>query len=635
MEDLDELFIFICGAVKKQGFESFWKVEKDYDQDMVLVRRNQDHKGVMDMSQAEAKPFIPPAEVKEEIEQEIGGKEIVEVFTERKEFESSQFEWYELKTIADLDEADIYQTDLEIDPYHSDLEIDPDQSDLQQTFIASKDSLEATNEINLRVSVKKSRKKPRKGYRAHQEYLKQMRKKKKERKERAEEKEDPTWNPDKVEAVKVRKVCGGLGYFIESKSSVLEDRSPQNARKPETQWLYRFDAEGKLQCPKCDKKFQSSSNAYSHYRHVHQKNRILCSHCPIRFSEKNSCNLHLEIFHGECKGSFTCELCLKRFSTKKILSYHELHFHESKLVKEVKQCTNCKEEIEGSIPFLQHQFMNHLDCLELCPTCNQPVFSKNELLLHKRNKHKDFSDYKNCRFCDLSFQDEATLSFHEDIVHYDKDLGPRNFVCHCGNFYTSQANLDKHQEVHKSGKKNCQLIPSGVIKNNKVSNSKTMVCHDKLKQSEISEEVIPYEVMPDNMLCKVCGKLIESGQMVTHMKTHKHICQECGRTFNNTHKLKNHILSSHLKIKLHCPVCSKEFNNPNVLKGHISSVHSNQRHKCSFCDKSFKGKHDLKIHIKGAHEGKYASCCICFKKFERTGDKNRHEKSVHNLVKTT
>jgi len=608
MKNLNELFIFISKVVNEQGLKSLWKVEKDFDQEMVFIRRNQEQNYFTDMSQAGTETS-PPLAVKEENLQET----VIRSIKETEILESSQFEWNELK-IADLGQAyhnknDLDQTELcQANCYQDDL----------KCFTVKNVPIKVSNEVNRKkIDVKKHQK---------------MRKKKRKQKAKSQEKE-PIRNPDKAASITDDKVRGELSYYNETKSRPF--KSPIGAPvKPENQWLHHYDSKGQLQCPECDLKFQSYAIGHKHYQRVHKK--IVCTYCPIKFSDRFLCNLHLEIFHGQWKGSYVCQLCSNRFSSKKILCYHERHFHNPKSLKNSKQCIKCEKEIKGSVPFLQHQFMNHLDCLELCQICNQPEFSKSELLLHMQSKH--FHDYKSCQFCNLSFQDESTLSFHEDIVHYEKDLGPRNFVCHCGDFYTSQANLDKHQEVHKSGKKNFQLIPSGVLIKNKVSNGKGVVCHNK-KQPQIPKGTSPHEVTPDNhsdtILCKVCGKLIKSGQMVRHMESHKHACQDCGKTYSSPYKLKSHILSIHLKIKLHCPVCSKEFSNRHVLKGHLSSVHSNQRHVCTFCHKSFKLKGDLSVHVRGGHEGKYVSCCICFKKFERTGDKNRHEKFVHNLVKTT
>ena len=64
-----------------------------------------------------------------------------------------------------------------------------------------------------------------------------------------------------------------------------------------------------------------------------------------------------------------------------------------------------------------------------------------------------------------------------------------------------------------------------------------------------------------------------------HLREKPHICKECGKGFNDSCKLKEHILTIHEGIKFSCDSCGKEYLDRRGLKRHIKNVHGNVKEK--------------------------------------------------------
>ena len=127
------------------------------------------------------------------------------------------------------------------------------------------------------------------------------------------------------------------------------------------------------------------------------------------------------------------------------------------------------------------------------------------------------------------------------------------------------------------------------------------------------------------------------GYPTFHIQVHDQIkpfkCEECGKEFARSYKMKLHIQSVHEgKSLFPCDQCDASFSESNKLKRHITGVHLNIKpFPCVQCESQFYSLSMLKEHIAIAHEeGDYSvQCNICFKNYKHTESLNSHIKTVH------
>ena len=81
-----------------------------------------------------------------------------------------------------------------------------------------------------------------------------------------------------------------------------------------------------------------------------------------------------------------------------------------------------------------------------------------------------------------------------------------------------------------------------------------------------------------------------------------------------------------------CEDCGKTYGQPAKLKNHIAVVHRGERpHKCDQCDQSFAYKNGLREHKETIHEGIMFTCQFpnCGKQMNRIANLNKHMKTAH------
>ena len=81
-----------------------------------------------------------------------------------------------------------------------------------------------------------------------------------------------------------------------------------------------------------------------------------------------------------------------------------------------------------------------------------------------------------------------------------------------------------------------------------------------------------------------------------------HICETCGKSFDNSSNLKKHVKRMHEEQQsCPCDQCGKILKSQKYLKEHIMSVHEGiKTHKCHICDKAFPKPYLVKRHIEGS-----------------------------------
>lgn len=166
----------------------------------------------------------------------------------------------------------------------------------------------------------------------------------------------------------------------------------------------------------------------------------------------------------------------------------------------------------------------------------------------------------------------------------------RLFTCtECPKFFTSNAEMTRHQRVHRRKKLTCsdcgKLFPykSHLVRHQSVhTGERAFVC------SECGE----------NFLCK--------SHLVTHLRTHTRekplVCQDCGKHFSCNSALITHRRIHTGEKPFVCPICGKAFAQSSNLLSHQRGHTGVKKFICRECGKSFAQKNDLNRHLK-IHRG--------------------------------
>ena len=124
----------------------------------------------------------------------------------------------------------------------------------------------------------------------------------------------------------------------------------------------------------------------------------------------------------------------------------------------------------------------------------------------------------------------------------------------------------------------------------------------KLRQHMlIHSDIKPYE-------CVVCSKTFAlktylSKHIQTHTREKKHACEQCGKLFAFKHYLKEHMLH-HIGSYV-CEVCNVEFTSRSLLKKHWHSHNANDKNfACDICGKGFTMEKSLKMHMHTHRDGR-------------------------------
>ncbi|KAJ8703994.1 hypothetical protein PYW07_013288 [Mythimna separata] len=172
-----------------------------------------------------------------------------------------------------------------------------------------------------------------------------------------------------------------------------------------------------------------------------------------------------------------------------------------------------------------------------------------------------------------------------------------------------------------------------------INNWNEMFKHLKDKHNIVLDQaytrVIPY-VLRSNLQCALCKESFSNYlHLDGHMNAHynNYICNDCGETFLNHARLKQHALK-HNTGKFKCSFCDKVFTLQKYRRKHEEMIHEQRtKFKCQYCPERFAGEYLRHLHCLEAHPDtvKTITCEFCgdvftWKQYYTTHIRKKHQK---------
>jgi KRAB domain-containing zinc finger protein len=131
-------------------------------------------------------------------------------------------------------------------------------------------------------------------------------------------------------------------------------------------------------------------------------------------------------------------------------------------------------------------------------------------------------------------------------------------------------------------------------------------------------------------VCDICGKAVSNAETHwrnVHDDTDENLtCPQCGKRFQKSQKMSDHIRNVHTKIT--CELCGMVMA-AKQRKRHFQQHHmdeSERKFKCDICGKGFMESSKLKDHINIHTGAKPHLCRFCGKGFANRGTQKMHER---------
>ena len=299
-----------------------------------------------------------------------------------------------------------------------------------------------------------------------------------------------------------------------------------------------------------------------------------------------------------------------------------------------------------------------------CKVCDNYFHLQSSLKEHMKSVHENKKPYK-CETCDNIFSFQSSLKRHVKKIHeekrpekkprkvYDDSENKPNYSNAPGRSETSELYiLDKFCYVKKDMSSKTIYLTCNE-RNNKDNDCPGYAHIDRItnqmsvkkghNHSPREEKIAKNSREKISPLCDICGKVYKSQE---GLKSHRHDvhdklkpfeCTICMAKFSRQPHLAEHVANVHEgKKEFKCPEtdCNKSFGYKGKLKVHIRTVHLKLRlHKCTICDKSYKEKVTLTKHeyaVHGDGNSKPYNCNVCDSRFAFNNKLTRHMKNVHN-----
>ncbi|EFN67547.1 Zinc finger protein 615, partial [Camponotus floridanus] len=326
-----------------------------------------------------------------------------------------------------------------------------------------------------------------------------------------------------------------------------------------------------------------------------------CSKCPKHFVRKERLEFH-EMRHNENMNEFICSTCGKEFSAENSLYEHYLFVHKG---ARPHICEQCGKSFQLKARLKEHHRTHTGERPYQCDICGLRCMTTNALKLHRKT-HFSHNRYI-CNICDKSFSKKQNMNEHlEKHWKNDKNVSlPQLFTCSiCSKDLPTYRMLKYHMmETHQIDRQDPLLTTQKPW-------YECNECHEKFKHQ---------------MSLKVHKEKVHEGKVSPVFQ-----CDTCNATYRIKQLLINHIKSKHGGEKRYkCAQCGKGFNDTKSLYNHILLHTGRKPFTCEYCNMSFRRK-DSRDHHRRKHTGEQPyQCPDCGQSFSTYNNRSKHRKKEH------
>ncbi|XP_047348503.1 zinc finger and SCAN domain-containing protein 12-like isoform X8 [Vespa velutina] len=316
-----------------------------------------------------------------------------------------------------------------------------------------------------------------------------------------------------------------------------------------------------------------------------------------------------EIYEEDNK-MYACEECNICFPVMQMLKRHKNAVHEQ---AQRYKCKICFKICRSLIAFKMHVALEHkpeqeenVDDLEsltyTCNYCNYESTNKSTLYSHISRKHStrrtgrrktnrgilsEQEEYA-CDICEFKCQTRRRLKEHLERKHASEYKYDCEF---CGKKFKVKGDMRLHVRFkHKEGPIVCDVCGKTC------SNSNSLYVHQKWAHFKPKYE------------CEICKRRMVTQEnldqhiLLQHERRESFVCEECGKSFSENHRLKQHMMTHTGDRPYDCHICGKAFARRTAYRQHLL-IHTGKRpYICDICGKAFTQKPGLICHRK-SHPG--------------------------------
>ena len=381
------------------------------------------------------------------------------------------------------------------------------------------------------------------------------------------------------------------------------------------------------------------------YDEIPKDGKFCCSKCQIVFLTEKSLYLHIRREHKATKGKFTCKNCGINHDSNESKEKHKLI---CKLSPTSTKCDLCDKRMKGPYTLRYHRANIHGIGNYTCEHCSKAFYDVGSLRQHVKSKHEKSSGIS-CEVCGKEFSTSNHVKNHKNAVHgmvrIINDSEEPCQICGDTSFQTS-VELYKHilTEHQTAVEIKCDKCDKTFHRLKQFEDHLTAHVTQRYAclqcdKSYVEKYVLQVHIMEKHegkqiFQCKYCRR--KKYKCQEHLDKHKIscakelTCDKCGKDFNQTSMLKEHINRVHKGLKFQCSQCEKSFTRKDSLKTHFDTLHLGiKNYSCDYCDKCFGHRTQLRWHRENTHkEITDCSCDTCGLAFPGQRLLNKHKKEM-------
>ncbi|XP_019898107.2 zinc finger protein 135-like isoform X2 [Esox lucius] len=273
--------------------------------------------------------------------------------------------------------------------------------------------------------------------------------------------------------------------------------------------------------------------------------------------------------------TFDCPQCGKGFA-----SLREQYRH--RLTHKTNTCFQCGSSFRTQLELSRHHKTHWAQPLHQCCLCGKRFRLRSSLTNHKQT-HSPGGGFA-CTQCQRVFASAKERAAHRQMHRVPKLTCPV-----CGETFTSQAKLIKHQQGHAASQ---------------------------------GSEGPRYK-------CRYCEETFTGLTLMRiHQRSHivdrPHKCGQCEKSFTTLGSLQSHLRTHSEEKPYLCSQCGKRFRTKDGMEGHLRIHKGEKPFRCSYCEKRFTALAGLNVHVR-QHTGERPYVCeVCGKAWPSGGDLQKH-----------